>query len=235
MNMMKSGYCTHSFSDCVSIDNLDEPDIINRMISRVSCSSILQRTILFLQRCRGIPSQSFLSGCLIERMIELDETLRYLTSGEANRRFFPRDEIVKRYFFTSLTESQYSSARISQGMLLVHKLIIGNQEFIRDTALPKITITLNRKGGNKITSRIQYLSEYGIDADSFSDALKLKCASSTSIDDIPKIGKEVMVQGDQTSQILQLLQESGFPVSGTYPHLTSKHVEIIDKTKKKKK
>ncbi len=102
----------------------------------------------------------------------------------------------------------------------------------RDAPLPKITITLNRKGGNKITSRIQHLAEYGIDVEAFAEVLKIKCASSASIDDVPKIGKEVMVQGDQTAIILQQLQECGLPCTGTYPRLQSKHVVIVDKSRK---
>lgn len=120
-------------------------------------------------------------------------------------------------------------------------IILRNDEDLNSTtsrpksgAPPKITITLETRGGNKTVTKVSGFEPYGIPPKPFADELRKACSGSTSVDQLqgssPKDPKmEVMVQGPQKDAVLKALERRRINVN-----LKSGWVEVVDKTKKKK-
>lgn len=98
-------------------------------------------------------------------------------------------------------------------------------------APPKIQITLETRSGNKTVTKVHGLEPFYIAPQPLADELRKTCAGSTSVDKLqgssPKAPvMEVLVQGPQKDAILKALEKRG---------VNKNWVEIIDKTKGKKK
>jgi translation initiation factor 2D len=96
---------------------------------------------------------------------------------------------------------------------------------------PKIVITMETRGGNKTVTKVSGLEAYYVPPQPLADELRKVCAGSTSVEKL--IGSsdknpvmEVMVQGPQKDAILKALEKRG---------VDKKWVDVVDKTKKKKK
>jgi translation initiation factor 2D len=95
-------------------------------------------------------------------------------------------------------------------------------------ATPKAQITIEKRTGSKLVTRVTNLEVFGIIPGLLAEELQKKCASSTSVtqaNGAPKGVMEVLVQGDQRKAIETALTRRG---------LKSQWVEVVDKTKKKK-
>jgi len=98
-------------------------------------------------------------------------------------------------------------------------------------AFPLITVTLETRSGNKTVTKVSGLESFYIGPQYLADELKKTCAGSTSVERLagssPKTPvMEVMVQGPQREAVLRALEKRG---------VAPKWVEVVDKTKGKKK
>lgn len=94
---------------------------------------------------------------------------------------------------------------------------------------PKATITIEKRTGTKTASKVSNLEVFSIIPNLLAEELQKKCASSTSVSQASGATKgvmEVFVQGDQRRAIETALVRRG---------LRPQWIEVVDKTKKKKK
>ncbi|EFQ98765.1 translation machinery-associated protein 64 [Nannizzia gypsea CBS 118893] len=94
-------------------------------------------------------------------------------------------------------------------------------------ALPKATITIERRTGLKLGTKVAGLDRFGISPQLLADELSKKCASSTSVSQAVGGAKgemEVFLQGDHRGVVEKLLVSRG---------LKSQWISIVDKSKKK--
>ena len=100
----------------------------------------------------------------------------------------------------------------------------------RAGALPKITITMETRSGNKTVTKVSGLEVYFIPPQPLADELRKSCAGSSSVERLqgssPKNPvMEIMVQGPQSNAIMKALEKRG---------VDKRWVDLVDKTKKKK-
>jgi translation initiation factor 2D len=96
---------------------------------------------------------------------------------------------------------------------------------------PKALVTLETRSGNKTVTKISGLEAFHVSPQLLADELRKACAGSTSVDQLVGSSKsnpvmEVMVQGPQRDAVIKALERRG---------LERRWVEIVDKTKGKKK
>lgn len=94
---------------------------------------------------------------------------------------------------------------------------------------PKITITLEPRGGNKNMTRVEGLEAFEVDPKKLRDILSVKCAGSASVGQA--VGRkaglmEVMVQGVWDGVVKEVLGKEWGVGKG--------ECEVVDKCKKKK-
>lgn len=96
----------------------------------------------------------------------------------------------------------------------------------RAGAAPRITTTVETRGGNKRVTRVGGLEPYHVGPQALAEELRKTCAGSAGTEPA-KGGKglEVTVQGPQTQAVLEALEKRG---------VRSQWVDVVDKTKKKK-
>lgn len=94
--------------------------------------------------------------------------------------------------------------------------------------IPKVQILIERRGGNKIVTRISNVEPFHINPVTLAEELRVHCAGATSTSPIRDGSdlKEVMVQGPQQKAVIKLLEEKGFRPNW---------ITTTDKTIKKKK
>ncbi|KAM5434106.1 hypothetical protein McanMca71_001547 [Microsporum canis] len=95
-------------------------------------------------------------------------------------------------------------------------------------ALPKATITVERRTGTKLGTKVAGLDRFGISPQLLADELSKKCASSTSVSQAlggAKGEMEVFLQGDHRGVVEKLLVDKG---------LKSQWISVVDKSQKKK-
>ena len=103
---------------------------------------------------------------------------------------------------------------------------------IKKGAFTPIQIQIKNRGGNKKVSIIKNLEIFDIDPEEFAEALKHKCAASTSVQPAANssgLGKmEVLVQGKKEKEINGLLKDQyGIPFVGGSLEKSSKFVVIL--------
>lgn len=94
-------------------------------------------------------------------------------------------------------------------------------------AVPKVSMTLEKRTGSKLMMRIAGLETFGLVPQHLADELQKKCASSTSVAQAVGSAKgmmEVMVQGDHRRVVEGVLGKEG---------VKTQWIETVDKTKKK--
>lgn len=94
---------------------------------------------------------------------------------------------------------------------------------------PRITLTIEKRTGNKMVTRIVGLEVFGIVPATLAEELSKKCACSTSTAQAVGAAKgvmEVLVQGDQRKIVGGVLEKRG---------VAARFVEVVDKGKGKKK
>jgi translation initiation factor 2D len=94
-------------------------------------------------------------------------------------------------------------------------------------ALPKVTVTIERRSGNKVATRILGVETFGVVPQILADELQKKCASSTSVAQAvgsPKGIVEILVQGDHRRAVEQALGKRG---------VKPKWIDVVDKSQKK--
>ena len=94
-------------------------------------------------------------------------------------------------------------------------------------ALPKITVTIEKRTGSKMVTRIVGLETFGLLPQILGEELQKKCASSTSVTQATGAVKglmEVLVQGDHRRVVDAALNARG---------VKSQWVDVVDKSHKK--
>jgi translation initiation factor 2D len=120
-----------------------------------------------------------------------------------------------------------------KSLLQPHYAILKTGQTIADVkpkagTAPKVTVTLEKRTGNKNVTKIMTLEVFGIIPSLLAQELQKKCAGSTSVTQAtaaPKGIMEVLVQGDQRKAVETALVRRG---------LKPQMIEFVDKTKKKK-
>lgn len=126
--------------------------------------------------------------------------------------------------------------RITSSCCSPHYVILRNNES-RESLKPKagtppsIKITLETRTGNKTATKVSGLEAYYVSPAVLAEELQKTCASSTSVGQLvgssPKTPvMEIMVQGPQKDAVIKALEKRG---------IRKEWVEVVDKTKKKKK
>ncbi|KAH9177979.1 hypothetical protein EDB89DRAFT_1844148 [Lactarius sanguifluus] len=89
----------------------------------------------------------------------------------------------------------------------------GDESIAKKGTLRSITVTAKARQGRrgKTCTHIMGFEPFNISADALADALRVRCASSTSVSLVAGGGQEVMVQGTQTKVVLELLESLGVP------------------------
>ncbi|KNC96131.1 uncharacterized protein SPPG_08518 [Spizellomyces punctatus DAOM BR117] len=131
--------------------------------------------------------------------------------------------------------------RLTERMQPYHELHLpGREPEIRKGTLKPIQITVEQRQGRKTVTKVVGIERFGIDPEQLAGWLKVRCASSTSVTPIP--GKanaapvyEVMIQGSKVKEVCSVLEkECGMPFTGGKGSaVSSRFVEVVDKTKKK--
>ena len=147
------------------------------------------------------------------RFIALDATLAAAIpnkDGSALPEYMARDDVTDRVlsnmqpFYQITFHGQSGTPNAS-----------ASSSTIKSGQVPKIQILIRSRGGRKTTTTISGLVGFMIDPKSFAEALKMACASATSVDDIPgkPDDKKVMVQGNKVQQVMVCLRDFGLPCS----------------------
>jgi translation initiation factor 2D len=104
---------------------------------------------------------------------------------------------------------------------------------MRSGTPPKVHITLETRSGNKMVTKVSGLEVYYVNPRPLADELRKVCAGSTSVEPLAggakkteKPVEEVMVQGPQKDAVIKALEKRG---------VNSRWIEVLDKTKGKKK
>ncbi|KAJ5561832.1 Translation initiation factor SUI1 [Penicillium sp. DV-2018c] len=167
--------------------------------------------------------------------------------SKENRRIITLNPFLANTIFTSSsTEDKGTLARgkvtrdgllkriiEDKSLLQPHYAILKTGQSIADVkpkagAPPKVTVTLEKRTGNKNVTKTVNLEVFGIIPSLLAQELQKKCAGSTSVTQAtaaPKGIMEVLVQGDQRKAVEAALGRRG---------LKSQMIEFVDKTKKKK-
>ncbi|KAI9205966.1 uncharacterized protein BJ171DRAFT_500223 [Polychytrium aggregatum] len=160
------------------------------------------------------------------RMIKLDDLLgNAVRAKDEDFVWLKRDVIVQ---------------RLSDRMQPHYELCIpGREPEICKGALVPMLVTIEQRQGRKMVTRIQGTERYGIQPDDLAERLKVKCASSATVN--PLVVKanakplyEVMVQGSKLKEIKAVLaDEYHIPFTKGEPR-SSRFVDVVDKSGGKK-
>jgi len=148
-----------------------------------------------------------------QAMIRLDPLLNaLLMASKENIDELRREDILKR--LVSKMQSWYSVAQ-------------GERSTTKKGTLTPIQIATKQKQGRKVVTCVTHFENFFIEAPTLAEELKVKCAGSTSVSDLP--GKqnalqEVMVQGNHVSIVADVLMSKGVP---------KKCIEVLSAPKKK--
>jgi len=119
------------------------------------------------------------------------------------------------------------SMRLAGKMQPWHSVSQNEKTVTKKGSLAPIQIATKQKQGRKVVTCVTHFETFFIEAPALAEELKVKCAGSTSVSDLP--GKqntlqEVMVQGNHVSTVAEVLLGKGVP---------KKWIEIPTAPKKK--
>ncbi|KAF4964583.1 hypothetical protein FSARC_7489 [Fusarium sarcochroum] len=145
-----------------------------------------------------------------------DEDLSFLAAGR-----IPRSALQKRIL---------NDSHLCQPFHIISRNGASSDQKPKAGSPPHILITLEKRTGTKVVTKISNLEPFFIDPQVLAPELQKKCAGSASVGQVngAKPGlMEVVVQGDQTKVLTkEILVKKG---------IDTKWVDIVDKTKPKKK
>lgn len=134
-----------------------------------------------------------------KKQVVLDDVLAKALGAPATQRTIGRDKLV--------SSLQSNSAPFH---------IIAPQGRERDFKpakgpIPTILVATERRGGHKIVTLISGLEKFHIDPVTFFEKLRVACAGSGSVNDLRADSdlKQVMIQGNQVTQVVHLLEQHG--------------------------
>jgi len=104
----------------------------------------------------------------------------------------------------------------------------GNTELKKGMVRP-VQITVENRQGRKFVTRVNGLEDFGINPDALAQDLKIACAASSSVQQLPAkgAGKEVLVQGNVVAEVGEMLVEQF--------QIPKKYIETKDATKQANK
>ncbi|RKO87257.1 translation initiation factor SUI1, partial [Blyttiomyces helicus] len=107
----------------------------------------------------------------------------------------------------------------------------GSEPEVRRGSLEPIHVVIKMRGGHKSVTLVTGLERFRIDPEELASALRLRCASSTSGKANAAPLLEVMVQGNHTAELADLLStQYGIPYSGVGKDgPVSRMVEVVNK------
>jgi translation initiation factor 2D len=193
-----------------------------------------EKSVFSAQEVRQIVTDYVESEKLIhetnKRLVKLNPTLANAVfdgSGSLDKEVLakgtvPRDALIDRV--SRAMTSQYAILRNGADPHSVK---------MRSGTPPKVHITLETRSGNKMVTKVSGLEVYFVNPRPLADELRKVCAGSTSVEPLAggakkteKPVEEVMVQGPQKDAVVKALEKRG---------VNSRWIEVLDKTKGKKK
>jgi translation initiation factor 2D len=193
-----------------------------------------EKSVFSAQEVRQIVTDYVESEKLIhetnKRLVKLNPTLANAVfdgSGSLDKEVLakgtvPRDALIDRV----------SRAMTSQYVILRNGADPHSVK-MRSGTPPKVHITLETRSGNKMVTKVSGLEVYFVNPRPLADELRKVCAGSTSVEPLAggakkteKPVEEVMVQGPQKDAVVKALEKRG---------VNSRWIEVLDKTKGKKK
>jgi translation initiation factor 2D len=193
-----------------------------------------EKSVFSAQEVRQIVTDYVESEKLIhetnKRLVKLNPTLAnavFEGSGSLDKEVLakgtvPRDALIDRV--SRAMTSQYAILRNGADPHSVK---------MRSGTPPKVHITLETRSGNKMVTKVSGLEVYFVNPRPLADELRKVCAGSTSVEPLAggakkteKPVEEVMVQGPQKDAVVKALEKRG---------VNSRWIEVLDKTKGKKK
>ncbi|KAJ3337006.1 Eukaryotic translation initiation factor 2D [Gonapodya sp. JEL0774] len=169
-------------------------------------------------------------GLVVEsdpRRVKLDMYLvQLLRKEEQIADTIGRDEIGKRFLENMQTHYELT--------------IPGEDPSVRKGTPPSIVITVERRGSNKIITKVVGMEPYGIDSEKAAEDLRSRCGTGTSVQQTAtstsaRPSFELLVQGSKVKEVLDYLEDRWkVPFIGSGATKTSTLVEVIDKLKGKK-
>jgi translation initiation factor 2D len=193
-----------------------------------------EKSVFSAQEVRQIVTDYVESEKLIhetnKRLVKLNPTLANAVfdgSGSLDKEVLakgtvPRDALIDRV--SRAMTSQYAILRNGADPHFVK---------MRSGTPPKVHITLETRSGNKMVTKVSGLEVYFVNPRPLADELRKVCAGSTSVEPLAggakkteKPVEEVMVQGPQKDAVVKALEKRG---------VNSRWIEVLDKTKGKKK
>ena len=97
-----------------------------------------------------------------------------------------------------------------QSRMLLHTVMRrGNEEVVRKKKIEPVTMTTEKRQGNKIVTKLTKLEDFLIDPEAIAGRLKKVLAGAANTEELPGSGKglAVVVQGDHTDRISTILME----------------------------
>jgi len=100
---------------------------------------------------------------------------------------------------------------------------------IKKGAVKPVQISVENRQGRKFLTRLSGLEDFCISPDKLAQELKISCAASTSVQQLPAkgAGKEILIQGNVVSEVGEMLI--------TQYQVSKKYIETKDSTKQQTK
>ncbi|KAM0713783.1 hypothetical protein Q7P37_010745 [Cladosporium fusiforme] len=165
-----------------------------------------------------------------KRLVKLNPTLANAVfdgTGSLDKEVLAKGSVPRDALIDRVTRAMSSSYAILRNGADPHSVKP------RSGTPPKIHITLETRSGNKMVTKVSGLEVYHVNPRPLADELRKLCAGSTSVEPLAggakkteKPVEEVMVQGPQKDAVVKALERRG---------VSQKWIEVLDKTKGKKK
>ncbi|KXS19919.1 hypothetical protein M427DRAFT_52740 [Gonapodya prolifera JEL478] len=162
------------------------------------------------------------------RKVKLDLYLVQLLGKEEQKQVdvIGRDELGKR--FLEQCQSHYEL------------VIPGEEPIVRKGAPPPILITIERRHGNKVVTKVSGLETYSIDPEKSAEDLRSRCGTGTTVQ--PQAGSnptrpqyELIVQGSKAKEVCEYLDERWrVPFTGRGNAKSSSLIQVTDKVQNKR-
>ncbi|KAJ3046290.1 Eukaryotic translation initiation factor 2D [Rhizophlyctis rosea] len=224
------GGASGSATETLSVTELYKgTSAVNRVFNEIGLSDSAYYTVSEVRNAvNDFAKEKDLTDKRNPRMVKIEALLcdAVLAKDEYNSiDYLPRDEIVR---------------RMLNKMQEFHQIKLPNQDaVVKKGALKPVQVVVEQRQGRKTVTKITAMEQFGVNPDDLASQLKVRCASSTTVTPLPTKANapplhEVLVQGSKVKEVFECLGQYGIPFTGVGgPNVSSKFVEMVDKTKKK--
>jgi translation initiation factor 2D len=193
-----------------------------------------EKSVFTAQEVRQVVTDYVESEKLIsetnKRLVKLNPTLANAVfdgSGSLDKEMLAKGSVPRDALIDRVSRAMTGSYAILRNGADPHSVKM------RSGTPPKVHITLETRSGNKMVTKVSGLEVYYVNPRPLADELRKVCAGSTSVEPLAggakkteKPVEEVMVQGPQKDAVVKALEKRG---------ISSRWIEVLDKTKGKKK